>query len=53
MDNHVVIDFPKKTLIINADNKESATEVDWVNEGRHNDQSIDSPVTRAINIGTA
>jgi len=28
MDNHVVIDFPKKMIIINADNKESATEED-------------------------
>jgi hypothetical protein len=53
MDNHVVIDFPKKTIIINADNKESATKVNLVNEGRHSDHNIDSPVTRVINLGTA
>ena len=52
MDNHVVIDFPKKTIIINADDKESATEVDLVN-GRHSDHSIDNPVKRVINLGTA
>jgi len=28
MDNHVVIDFPKKTIVINADDEESATKVD-------------------------
>jgi hypothetical protein len=49
MDNHVVIDFPKKTIVINADDEESATEVDLVNERRN----IDSPVTRAINLGIA
>ena len=53
MDNHVVIDFPKKTIIINADDKESVTEVDLVNEGQHSDRSIDSPVTKVINLGTA
>jgi len=53
MDNHVVIDFPKKKIIINADDKESATEVDLLNEGRHSDHSIDSPVNRNINLGTA
>ena len=53
MDNHVVIDFPKKKIIINADDKESATEVDLVNEGRHSDHSIDSPVNRTIILGTA
>jgi hypothetical protein len=53
MDNHVVIDFPKKTIVINADDEESATEVDLVNERRNIDSSIDSPVTRAINLGTA
>jgi hypothetical protein len=51
MDNHVVIDFPK--IIINADDKESATQVDLVNEGRNISSSIDSPVTRVINLGTA
>ena len=51
MDNHV-IDFPKKTTVINADD-ESATEVDLVNERRNIDSSIDSPVTRAINLQTA
>ena len=40
-------------LIINADDKESATEVDLVNEGRHSDRSIDSAVTGAINLGAA
>ena len=53
MDNHVVIDFPKKTIVINADDEESATEVDLVNERRNIDSSIDSPVTRTINLGTA
>jgi len=53
MDNHVVIDFPKKTIVINADEQESATKVDLVNERRNTDISIDSPVTRAINLGTA
>jgi hypothetical protein len=48
MDNHVT-DFPKK-IIINADDKESATEVDLVNERRHSDHSIDSPVTGVINL---
>jgi len=52
MDNHVVIDFPKKTIVINADDEESATEVDLVNEGRNVDISIDSPVTRAIYLVT-
>jgi len=52
-DNHVVIDFPKKTIVINADDEESATEVDLVNERQNIDSSIDSPVTRAINLGTA
>jgi len=53
MDNHVVIDFPKKAIVINADDEESATEVELENEGRNIDNSIDSPVTRAINLGTA
>jgi hypothetical protein len=53
MDNHVVIDFPNKTIVINADDEESATEVDLVNERRNIDNSIDGPVTRAINLGTA
>jgi len=53
MDNHVVIDFLNKMIIINADDKESATEVDLVNEGRHSDRSIDSAVTGAINLVTA
>jgi hypothetical protein len=48
-DNHVVLDFPKKTTVINGDDEESATKVDLVN-GRRN---IDSPVTRAISFGTA
>jgi hypothetical protein len=49
MDNHVVIDFPKKKIIINAYDKESATVVDLVNEGRHSDHSID----KVINLVTA
>jgi len=53
MDNNVVIDFPKRTRVINADNEESVTEVDLVNERRNIDSSIDSPVSRAINLGTA
>jgi hypothetical protein len=53
MDNHVVVDFPKKTIVINADYDESVTKVDLVNERRNIDNSIDSPVTRAINVGTA
>jgi hypothetical protein len=35
MDNHVVIDLPKKTIVINANDEESATEVDLVNERQH------------------
>jgi len=52
MDNHVVINFPKRMIVINADDEESATEVDLVNERRNIDISIDSPVTRAINLRT-
>jgi hypothetical protein len=52
-DNHFVIDFPKTTIIINADDEESATEVDLVNEGRNIGSSIDSPVTIVINLGAA
>jgi hypothetical protein len=50
MDN-LVIDFPKKTIIINAD-EESATEVAMVNERRNIYNGIDSPVTRAIDLRT-
>jgi hypothetical protein len=53
VDNHVVIDFPEKTIVLNVDDEESATEVDLVNERRSIDSSIDSPDTRAINLGTA
>jgi predicted aspartyl protease len=53
MVNHVVIDLPKKTIVINADDEESAREVDLVNERRNIDSGIDSPVTRAIILGTA
>jgi len=53
MDNHVVIDFPKKVIVINADDEESATEVDLVNERRNIDSNTDSPVNRAINTGAA
>jgi hypothetical protein len=52
MDNYDVIDFPKRTIVINADDKESAVQVDLVNERRNINSSTDSPVTRAINIGT-
>jgi len=53
MDNHVVIDFPKKMIVINADDEDSATEVDLVNERRNIDSNIDSPVTRAIKLRAA
>jgi hypothetical protein len=53
MHNHVVIEFPRKKIIKNADDKESATEVDLVNEGRNIGSRIDSPVTRVINLRTA
>jgi hypothetical protein len=52
MDNHVVIDFPKKTIVTNADDEESATEVGLMNERRNMDSSIDSPVSGTINHGT-
>ena len=48
MDNHVVIDFPKKMIVINADDEDSATEVALVNKRRIIDSNIDSPVTTAI-----
>ena len=51
MDNKVVIDFPKKTIVIKADD-ESATEVDLVNERRDVYINIDSPVSRANNLKT-
>jgi len=51
-DNHVVIDFPK-TIVINADDEESATKVDLVNERRNINSNTDSPVSRAINLETA
>jgi hypothetical protein len=53
MDYNVLTDFPNKTIVINADDEESATEVDLVNERRIIDSSIDSPVSRAINLGTS
>jgi len=53
MDNHVVIDFPKKTIIINADDEERATELDLVNKRRNIGSNNDSPVTRVIKLGTA
>jgi hypothetical protein len=52
IDNRVVIDFPKMMIVINADNEKSAT-VDLVNVRRNNNIIIDSPVSRAINLGTA
>jgi hypothetical protein len=42
-----------RRLIINADDEEGATEVALVNERRNIDSSIDSPVTRALNLGIA
>ena len=53
MDNHVIIDFPKKIIVITADDKDRATEVHLVNERRIIDSNIDSPVTRAIKLGAA
>jgi len=52
MGNHV-IDLPKKMIVINEDDEESATEVDLINERRNIDSNIDSPITRAINLGAA
>jgi hypothetical protein len=40
-------------IVINADDEGSATEVNLVNEIRNMDSSIDNPVSRAINLGTA
>jgi hypothetical protein len=51
--NHVVIDILMKTLVINAGDEESATEVSLVNKRQNSDISIDSPVSRTINLGTA
>jgi len=45
--------FPKKTIVINADDEESATLVDLVNERRNIDSNVDSPVTTAINLEAA
>jgi hypothetical protein len=42
VDNHVVIDVPKKMIIKKADDEERATEVDLVNERRNIDSSTDS-----------
>ena len=53
MENHVVIHFPKKMIVTNADDVDCATEVDLVNERRNINRNIDSPVTRAIKLGTA
>ena len=53
MDNHVVVDFPKKMIVINADEEDSATEVALVNERRIIDCNIDSPVTTAIKLGAS
>jgi hypothetical protein len=53
VDNHVVIDFPKKTIVINADDEASATEVNLANERRNMDSSINIPVSRVINLETA
>ena len=53
MDNYVIIDFPKKMIVITADDEDSATEVHLVNERRNIDHNIDSRVTRAIKLGAA
>ena len=53
MDNHVIIDFPKKIIVITADDEDSATEVALVNERRNINNNIYSPVTRAIKHGAA
>jgi hypothetical protein len=53
MNNHVVIDFTKKTIVNDADGEESATEVVLVNERRNIDINIDSPFSKAINLRTA
>jgi hypothetical protein len=51
MDNHV-IDFPKKTIVINADD-ESATEVDLVNEGRKSTIALTATQLPEVkNLGT-
>jgi hypothetical protein len=49
MDNHVAIDFPKKAIIINANDKTWATEVAFVNERLN----IDRAVARASDLRTA
>jgi CTP synthase (UTP-ammonia lyase) len=45
----MLLSISPRKQVINADDEESVTEVDLVNER----QNIDSPVTRAINLGTA
>jgi hypothetical protein len=52
MYNHVVINSPKKTAVINADDEENATEISLVNKRRNSNSITDSPVSRAINLGT-
>jgi hypothetical protein len=53
MDNHVVTDSPKKTIVINADDELCATELNLVNGKQKSDSSIDSPDSRNIKLGTA
>jgi len=53
MDNNVAIYFPTKPIVIDADDEESATEIDLVNERRNIDSNTDSPLSRAINLDTA
>ena len=53
VDNRIVIDFPKETIIINTNDDESATEVNLVNGRRNMDSSIDNPTSRGINLRTA
>jgi hypothetical protein len=49
MNSHVVIEFPKKAIIINAHDKDSSTEIAFVNARRN----MDSPVARANDLRTA
>jgi hypothetical protein len=49
IDIHIIC-FPKKTIIIKADDEENATEVNLVNETQNSNSGIDS---RTIDPGTA
>ena len=43
MDKHVVIDFPKKMIVINADDEVNGKEVDLVNERRNSNFDTQLP----------